>query len=221
MDIPSNLIPDAWLWMAALVFILLLMMALYSAPWAKLGDNEANHVYFGAIALLAVLWTLRAGIIPGLNYHLLGVTALCLMFDWQFALLAVSLVVTLVTSYGPAGWESLPLNVLLMGALPIGLTRLLLTLAQRYLPLNFFVYIFFNAFMAGGLASLLTGLAAATVFLLSGVHGADALMDNHIPSLVLLFFPEGFLNGLVMTVLVVYRPRWVSTFHDRWYLDGK
>jgi uncharacterized membrane protein len=37
----------------------------------------------------------------------------------------------------------------------------------------------------------------------------------------LLMFGEAFLNGMAMTLLVAYRPRWVSTFHDHWYLDGK
>jgi uncharacterized membrane protein len=44
-------------------------------------------IYFGAVATVSVLWILRAGIEPGFNYHLLGVTALCLMFDGQFAVL--------------------------------------------------------------------------------------------------------------------------------------
>jgi uncharacterized membrane protein len=34
-------------------------------------------------------------------------------------------------------------------------------------------------------------------------------------------FGEAFLNGMTMTLLVAYRPTWVSTFQDRWYLDGK
>ena len=37
----------------------------------------------------------------------------------------------------------------------------------------------------------------------------------------LLMFGEAFLNGMVMTLLIAYKPRWVATFHDAWYLDGK
>ena len=90
MDIPADLLPGLSLWLAALVYAVLLMAALLTAPWPKLLDKDASNIYFGAVAMVSVLWILRAGIEPGFNYHLLGVTALCLMFDWQFAVLAVS-----------------------------------------------------------------------------------------------------------------------------------
>jgi uncharacterized membrane protein len=38
--------------------------------------------------------------------------------------------------------------------------------------------------------------------------------------LPLLMFGEGFINGGAMSLLVAYRPRWVATFHDHWYIDG-
>ena len=92
MDIPAGLLPPVSLWLTALIYAVLLMVALLTAPWPKLLDKEASNIYFGAVAMVSVLWILRAGIEPGFNYHLLGVTALCLMFDWQFGVLAVSLV---------------------------------------------------------------------------------------------------------------------------------
>jgi uncharacterized membrane protein len=36
-----------------------------------------------------------------------------------------------------------------------------------------------------------------------------------------MFFPEGMLNGWIMTVLVAFRPDWVSSFDDRLYIHGK
>ncbi|NNG12651.1 MAG: hypothetical protein HKM88_05305 [Halobacteria archaeon] len=220
MDIPSGLLPTSHLWTATLVYVVLLAVALLSAPWAKIRDNEASHVYFAAVAVVAILWTLRAGIEPGLNYHLLGVTALCLMFDWQFALLAVSLVLLITTWQGPAGWEAFGVNSLLMGALPVLSTRLLLAVSQRRLPHNFFIYIFINSFLAAALAILLCGLAATLVHSLASGNTAGPASD-YLLYLPMLMFGEAFLNGMVMTLLVAYRPRWVATFHDRWYLDGK
>lgn len=37
----------------------------------------------------------------------------------------------------------------------------------------------------------------------------------------MLMFGEAFLNGAVITLTVAYKPQWVATFHDRWYLQGK
>ena len=221
MDIPADLLPGISLWLAALVYAVLLMAALLTAPWPKLLDKEASNIYFGAIAMVSVLWILRAGIEPGFNYHLLGVTALCLMFDWQFALLAVSLVVMITTWQGPAGWQAFAVNVLVMGAVPILLTRSLLTVSQRRLTHNFFIYIFLNAFFAGALSMLACGLAAAALLTLTSTHATDSPGGDYLQVIPLLMFAEAFLNGMAMTLLIAYKPRWVATFHDAWYLNGK
>ena len=221
MDIPAGLLPASFLWVAALLYGLLLVSALLTAPWSKLADNEASHVYFAAVAIVCVLWTLRAGIAPGYSYHLLGVTSLCLMFDWQFALLAVSLVLLVTTWQGPAGWEAFALNALVMGALPVLFTRILLYASQRWLTHNFFIYIFVNAFFAGALGILLCGLAATAVIALAQGDIVNHSGGDYLLFIPLLMFGEAFLNGMTMTLLVAYRPAWVSTFHDRWYLDGK
>jgi uncharacterized membrane protein len=221
MDIPAGLLPASILWAAALLYSFLLAGALLTARWSTLADNEASHVYFGAVAAVCVLWAVRAGVAPGQNYHLLGASALCLMFDWQFALLALSLVLVVTTWQGSAGWEAFGLNALLMGALPVLATRLLLYASQRWLAHNFFIYIFINAFFAGALGVLLCGLTAAAVLAVAQGNPVNPAQEDYLLFIPLLMFGEAFLNGMTMTLLVAYRPRWVSTFHDRWYLDGK
>jgi uncharacterized membrane protein len=171
--------------------------------------------------MVSVLWILRAGIEPGFNYHLLGVTALCLMFDWQFAVLAVSLVVIITTWQGPAGWQAFAVNTLVMGAVPILFTRILLYASQRLLTHNFFVYIFLNAFFAGALSMLACGLAAAALLTLANGHATGSTAGDYLQVIPLLMFGEAFLNGMAMTLLIAYKPRWVATFHDEWYLHGK
>jgi len=44
---------------------------------------------------------------------------------------------------------------------------------------------------------------------------------NFLLILPMLMFGEGFLNGAMITLAVSYKPQWVATFHDRWYLQGK
>jgi len=221
MDIPAGLLPAGFLWGAAILYGLMLAIALLTAPWPKLADNEASHVYFATVAVVCLLWTLHAGIAPGHNYHLLSVTSLCLMFDWQFALLAVSLALLVTTWQGPAGWEAFAMNALVMGALPVLSTRVLLYASQRWLTHNFFIYIFVNAFFAGAVSILLCGLAAAAILALAEGEAVHRTSGDYLLFIPLLMFGEAFLNGMAMTLLVAYRPHWVSTFHDRWYLDGK
>ena len=42
-----------------------------------------------------------------------------------------------------------------------------------------------------------------------------------LPFFPLMFFPEGFINGWLMTVLVAFRPHWVYSFADEDYINGK
>jgi uncharacterized membrane protein len=221
VDIPANLLPPGFLWTGDILYALLMLTALFSAPWSKIRDNEAQHIFFGLVVALSLVWVLRGGIQDGLGFHLLGMTLLCLMFEWQFALLAASLVVAISTALGPAGWEAYGLNVLLMGALPILFTRGFLYLCQRRLPHNYYVYVFVNAFLAGGVSILLTGLASAWLQHSAGVHPDGSILRNFVTILPLLMFGEAFLNGATMTLAVAYRPQWVATFHDRWYVHGK
>jgi uncharacterized membrane protein len=217
MDIPADLLPAPSLWLAALAYAILLTAALLTAPWNKILDKEGSNIFFGAVAFIAVVWTLRAGIVPGHNYHLLGATALCLMFGWQFALVAVSLVLIVTTWQGPAGWETFAINALVMGAVPVLFTRFMLYTCQRWLPHNFFIYIFINAFLTGALSMLLCGFAASMVLAIAdGIPGS-----NYLQVIPLLMFGEAFFNGMIMILLVAYKPHWVATFHDHWYLDGK
>lgn len=221
MDIPAHLLPAAYLWSSGVVYVLLLGLALLTAPWSKIRDAEAVNVYLSAIVMLTTLWILRGGIRAGLDFHLLGMTLFCLMFEWQFALFAASLVIAFRTWHGPAGWEAFGVNALLMGALPILFTRAFLYIAQRHLPHNFFVYIFLNAFLAGALSILLTGIASALLQYMADVSYQDRIVADFLQVLPMLMFGEGFLNGATMATVVAYRPQWVATFHDRWYLNNK
>ncbi|MGB5259240.1 MAG: energy-coupling factor ABC transporter permease, partial [Gammaproteobacteria bacterium] len=157
MDIPADMFAEPYLWGAAVLYGLLLLAALLTAPWSKIRDSEALNVYLAAILAVSLLWVMQGGIQAGLHYHLLGMTLLCLMFEWQFALLAASLVMAFNTWHGGAGLEAYGLNMLLMGALPILSTRALLYVSQRHLPHNYFIYVFINAFLAGALSMLLAG----------------------------------------------------------------
>ncbi len=221
MDIPSGLMPPAYLWAGSVLYLLLLAAALASAPWAKIRDNEAQHIFLGTIVVLSLLWAMHGGIQQGLGVHLLGMTLLCLMFEWQFALVAASVVVALATLRGPAGWDAFALNTLLMGALPILFTRIFLYLCQRRLPHNYFIYVFVNAFLGGALSILLAGLASALLQHLAGVQPDGSIWRNFVTILPLLMFGEAFINGGTMTLVVAYRPQWVATFHDHWYLRDK
>ncbi len=221
MDIPSHLLPQNLVYLGMGLFALILLQALRSAPWFKIRDSESLHVFLGAVVFLLVIWTMKAGIQPGLNFHLLGATALCLMFGWQFAFMALSLVIAGHALNGDIGWDVVPINAVIMAGIPLLITNTLLHLAQRHLPLNYFIYIFLNSFLAAGLSSLAVALTSYALYRYTNTYPLNILHQQYLPFMLLIALPESSLNGITMTGMVVYRPEWVATFHDRWYLNDR
>jgi uncharacterized membrane protein len=50
------------------------------------------NVWLGTVVLLILVWSMKAGVKPGLNMHLLGATIFTLMFGRQLAVIGFSLV---------------------------------------------------------------------------------------------------------------------------------
>lgn len=59
--------------------------------------------------------------------------------------------------------------------------------------------------------------------LATGVEGAYLLylFEEYLPYFLLLAFSEAWLSGGVLTVFVIYRPRWVGSFDDAHYIFHK
>ena len=50
---------------------------------------------------------------------------------------------------------------------------------------------------------------------------AAVLLDEYLPFFLLLAFSEAWLGGMATTLMVVFRPEWVTTFDDRRYLTRR
>lgn len=218
MNFPGGLFGDAWAFGAFLPLLLVWRWCVRTAPWRRLADSGQLNVWLGAIVVLMMFWSMKAGVKPGLNLHLLGATALTLMFGRQLAMVALSLVMAAITFNGAAGWESYALNVLVTAVFPCLAADVLLKIVERYLPANFFCYIFCAAFFGAGIAVASTGLLATLLLWLAGVYPADMLFSDYFPYFALLGFADAWLNGAAITLMVVYYPHWVGSFDDRRYL---
>lgn len=221
MNYPYGLLPDPWLWIALAIYTLVFIYTLVTCPWRRIRPNNVMHAYLGSCVALLLLWSIKSAAIPGLEYHYLGATLLTLMFGWRLAFLALSIVLAGLVINGGSDWQSYPMNALTMALLPSLLSYLIYRIVDRYLPNHFFVYIFVNAFF--GAALVLAGILmlAALIMLAGGVITWRELAAHYLPFIPLMIFPEGFITGFLLTVMVVMRPEWVTTFDDHRYLDGK
>ena len=132
-----------------------------------------------------------------------------------------ALVAVLAAVAGTLEVWSIPVNVLVMGAVPIGVSLIALRAIERWLPSHFFVYIFGNAFFGAALAMVSTGVMASLLLAGADAYPLEYLRTDYLPWFLLMSWAEAFITGAAITVLVVYRPNWVSTFDDRRYLIGK
>ncbi len=199
-----------------LLFLAGLVWATKTAPWHKVaGDKAAQHVLLAAVVVVFFTWQLSASLGGGLTFHFLLMTVLTLMFSPQFALIGMALSLVGVTFESNLGWLSFGLNAVIMGLLPIMITALMLKLSQRFLENNFFVYVFFNAFLAAAMGVVLSLSLGAWVLWMSEAHTLEVLKQTFIPFIPLMAMPEGFVNGMLMVALILLKPQWVSSFQDQ------
>ena len=213
MTIDGALFSPAALWAMNILFALALLGALRLAPWRKFRDAEQLHVFLGTVVALLVLWRMGAPVQPGLSFHLLGVTAITLMFGWSLAVIAARLALLGVTLNGGGGWDGFALNALVCGVVPITLTQILLILIRWYLPKHFFIYVLVNGFLTAGFVGAATGYLAAGLLVASGTYTFAELDQTLLPFFPLMFLPA-ILNGWLLAVLVAFKPQWVYCFSD-------
>ena len=218
MNLTAELLPASWYWAAHLLVVGTLIELACNAPWRRLSEPAQLNVWLGSIVILAVLWSIRTGVRPGLGFHLLGATACTLLFGPRLAIAAMALVVATQVAAGVIPLQTLSVNALVMGVFPVGVSQAVLRLVERRLPQHLFIYIFGAAFFGAALSIASTGVLASLLLAVSGAYGFDYLLQEYLPWFVLLAWAEAFTTGAVITLVVVYRPAWIVTFDDRRYL---
>lgn len=221
MNFPDQFLPFPLLWVCNAIGFLVLGIAAYTAPWKQLQAETRQHLWLGMCVGLLLLWSIKTGIKPGLNFHLLGATLMTLMFGARLAIVAFSVVLLGSAVAGLSGWETLGVNLLLSAILPVTLSYALYSLADRKLPHHLFIYIFLNAFVAGGLAMMLDGISSTLLLSLSGVYSSAYLMQNYLPYYLLMSWSEAMVTGMLITLITAFRPHWLSTFSDELYLKRR
>jgi len=219
MNIPHGMLDQAWLWAGAAIYALAWVAVLRTTPWRRLLDNSLSHGFLGACVLLLVLWHIETRQFPGLNYHFLGATLLTLMFRWQLAFVGMNLILAGMVLNGEAQWQTLPINALTMGLIPILVGYGLFRLVDSKLPNHLFIYIFLNAFFGAAITIAVAVIVSSLLLVSAGVYQFEYLLKDYLPFLPLMMFPESFITGMLTTLAVVFYPQWVLTFDDAKYLN--
>lgn len=221
MDVTLAPLPLVAIVASVAAALVVLAWAAWAAPWRRLqASSEAASVWCGSIFGLTVLWSVRAVVQDSVVIHLLGVAGFALVVGGPLALLGGAVVVVICALLQGTPLANVPAVFLLSVALPAAVALGVLRLTQRRLPPNFFVYTIVVCFLGAALSYGLAGLASATVIALTGALDPGVVFGDDVPYLLYLSFGEGTLTGMMLTLAVVYRPQWVATFDDAFYLQG-
>lgn len=222
MNYTYGLLPESWLWAATVLYGLVLLAAIVTTRWRDYLEQPArSHVLLGSSVALILMWQITTTNLPGLEYHYLGATLMTLMFGWQRALIVISLVLLGLIYNGSSDWQTYPINVLVMGLVPILTSYGIYRLVDRKLPNHVFIYIFLDGFFGAALAMAVATVVAALLLILGDVYTLKQLSYDYFPFLPLMMFPEAFITGMFTSILVAMCPGWITTFDDARYLKGK
>ncbi|AIZ34085.1 energy-coupling factor ABC transporter permease [Pseudomonas sp. K1(2024)] len=219
--ISAQVLSSTSLTLGWLAYAPLLLWAASRTRWVELfSDPRRQHLLFGTVLALFALWMVRRDFDSGVSYHFLGMTAVTLLLDWPLAVLGGCLAQLGLLALGRQDLAALGINGLLIVALPVLVTEACATRVERAQPRNLFVYIFCSGFFAAALATLVCLLAGMALLWLDGLFAMPEWLGDFIGYLWLMMFPEAFINGTVISALVVFCPEWLETFNRTRYLQA-
>lgn len=218
MNLTMALVPATWTLLADILLLLVFFLIYYTFPrqWFR----QHYNIFLAICVALMVLWSMKAGIREGMEYHFLGATLLTLMFGWQLAIVATAIEVLVLVIMGDIQWQVFAINVFLMGVIPVIISSSVLWLVEHKLYNHFIIYFFVGAFANAALTIAVSVYIASMVMVAGGVYSYDYMSYEYTPYIFLMIYPEAFLTGLVIIILVVNHPQWVRSFDDNKYPFG-
>ena len=204
-----------------LIYAAATLWALTRVSWVELvADSRRQHLLYGCAFALFALWLVRRGFDSGLTVHFLGLTAVTLILDWPLALVAGAIAQLALVLLGLDDLAALGANGLLRVLVPVAITLALSRALEARQPRNLFLYIFISAFFAAGLSAVGTVLTGMGLLHWSGQLVPPGSLVELLGYLLLVMFPEGFVNGTAIAALIVFHPDWVETFNTDRYLQA-
>ncbi|PRA44829.1 MULTISPECIES: energy-coupling factor ABC transporter permease [Pseudomonas] len=219
--ITAQLLSTETLVVGWLIYVPVLLWAMIRAPWVELfSDSRRQHLLFGTVFALFMLWLVRRDFDTGVSYHFIGMTAVTLLLDWPLALVGGLVAQIGLVLLGRQDLAAMGVNGALLIVLPVLVTEGCAILVERAQPRNPFVYIFCSGFFAAALSALLCLLVGLGLLWLDERFAMPEWLEDFVGYLWLIIFPEAFINGMVISALVVFCPEWLETFNRTRYLSA-
>lgn len=226
--------PNALLWWIAIVVGGgLFLWSAVTAPWRSLwADNKRQHVYYAGIIALSVLWLPKVTVWNAIELHPLLITVFTMIVGWRLTLVAGVAILALreIFSVGiqqlfsgdtslslSALFRTLPVDYVWNVVIPATWTMVCLAVVNRWYFKNPFTYFWGVGFFGAMLTPSVIGASAWLLTWSTGNYVPEAALAEHFSIFYLMSFPEGFINGIVATIMTVFYPDLVRTYRDDLY----
>ncbi len=174
------------------------------------------HVWAVATAVVFVGHQMSANLPAGIELHYLAGAALALVLGYPRAIVTMAIVLTL-DSLLQAELRTLGLRILCAGVLPVTMMTVIASLARQHLPRNPFVFLlgcgFFGLFAVYATQQVVTMLVRGAIDPI-----APVMREDYLAFALLLAGGEATLEGMIITIMVVFMPGTVRLFDDSYYL---
>ena len=210
-----------WLGLAVAIFL----GALLISPPRAFKKPPLAWLAPAAILFLVIAWNISptlpgqpAGKFYGLIFHFYGASLLTAMFGPAIAL-SILFPVAFLGVYAIQGnYEIASQQYLIVCVLPTLFAYLSIQIIQRFIPKHLFVLILGNGYIAAFISVILSGTFLLVVRLAMGEAGQLDL-EGWLLGLIIIAFMEGSLSGMLLAILLIFRPHWVSTYNEEAYMS--
>lgn len=186
--------------------------------WLLVQQPQIMRLFGVAGVCLLLLWQVKAQLPGGPALHFIGITAATLVLGLRLSLWLIpailfinALATAMVAPAQQSTLQQLLLDWSVFSVLALQ-SYLQLWWIHRQFGQHIFVYIFLAAFAGAACCTVTFILLQSVVLSLSTTEATD--LSAHLMLAPLLALPEAILNGMAITLLMVYRPQWVATYHN-------
>jgi uncharacterized membrane protein len=221
LNFQDFIIPASWQWVLWPIMASALVYATFRFPFRIVAaEPRLVHLILGSGIFLLILWNLGAGLMNhGFEIHLFGITAVVMLIGESPAILAAAFALAINTVIDTdQTWSAYAGNFVLGSLLPVVFSAAALGTVRRIPQRNLFIYLLGGGFFGAIAVRLLSTLTIYALFLGFGSTTSVLVIESHLPWLLLITFPEGFINGLLVSTITVYYPSWVRSFDAHRYL---
>lgn len=220
MNLAPQYIPTYLFAVSLLLDCILVIVAIRYAPWrAIVRATERQHALFFSLVFLPFFWLLHVKLQGVLEIHLLAVTSMILVFGWCIGTLAAALSVIIYTTLWTQTWWALPVNILVSVFIPGSVSFLIFFFISRWRVNHLFAYMLGAGFFGAIASVLVVGVIMSGIGFLTEGSELSRLIEHNRPYFFIWAFPEGFINGTIVSAITIFYPQLVKTLDEDRYLS--